>query len=429
MGSVFEPPEPGAASRPLLPDRGRRRNRVNSLVLMVALGAVIFSGMSLKDSYGAWQDRRESRALIQDKCAGLADPDTVLALHGGTGRLVPDQGWGRRNTFGVAGRPWRCWLASAEDATKGPHFSLAVDALPREQPLRVIGDEDEPFRGLSPSRGEDATARAVEARRHPLGDGTLGDYRGRLVTVTARCERPARDGTTSVLASAAAEWKGNVSQTDVRSLAEIARTAADRSARQIGCEAVLPELPAKLAETSVDLGPAAASQGTCSWYAAFLRGADRGRLPDRSLGAPLAARTRGESCVLAASPAEAERIFPELTGQERSDQDLDRVLTRAPWWIQTQTYVGDEAVATQVPHTGYPVSVIGTKAGRGEHLRYASADCQGRPAAFTMDTDPVYARVLGPRLDEVFTAYATEAATRRGCTGLVLPGRGEGGRG
>lgn len=421
---VFEPPVPGVAAQRLLPDRGRRRNGVNSLVLMVALVSIVFSGMALNDSYDVWQELRASRALVQEHCAGLAAPDAVLGLHGGTGRLVLDQGWGKRSTFSSPGRPGRCWVASAEDATKGPHFSLSVDTFPRKEPFHVIGDEDEPFRGLRLSPGEDATAQAVEARRYPLGDGSLGDYRGRIVTVAARCEQPTRDGTTSVLASAAAEWKGSVSRADLRVLAEIARSAAVRSAERLGCKAALPELPAELAETAVDLGPATASQGTCSWYGEFLRRTDRGRLPDRSLGAPLAPRTRGESCVLAASPAEVEQVFPALTEAERGDGQLDRILTRNPWWISTQMYVGDEAVGTQVPQRRYPVSVVEAKAGRGANLRFASAVCQGRPAAFTMVTDPVYARVLGARLDEVFKAYATETAGRRGCTGLVLPGQG-----
>lgn len=420
VGVVFEP-VPGNGER-LLPDRGRGRNAANLLLCTLAVMGIILSGMALKDSYDAWQDRRASRTLVQEKCAGLVAPDAVLGLNGGTGRLVRDEGWGKRSTFGSLSHPGRCWLASAEDRTKGPLFSLAVDTFPRKQPFHIIGDEDEPFRGLRLSQGEDATAQAVSSNRHPLGDGALGDYRGRIVTVTARCEQPTRAGVTSVLVSAAAEWKGRVSQADLRVLAEIARSAAVRSADRYGCKAALPELPEKLSETAVDLGPAAASEGTCAWYADFLRRTDPGRLPDRSLGAPLASRTRGESCVLAASPAEAERVFPALTEQERGTQDLDRVLTREPWWIRTQMYVGDEAVGTQVPQKWYPVSVVETGAGRGEHLRFASAVCQGRPAAFTMDTDPVYARVLGPRLDEVFKAYATETATRRGCTGLVLPG-------
>nr|WSX51050.1 hypothetical protein OG409_20165 [Streptomyces sp. NBC_00974] len=45
----------------------------------------------------------------------------------------------------------------------------------------------------------------------------------------------------------------------------------------------------------------------------------------------------------------------------------------------------------------------------------------GRPPVPPRSNDP---RVLGARLDEVFEAYVRETASRRGSTGVQLPGQG-----
>lgn len=178
-------------------------------------------------------------------------------------------------------------------------------------------------------------------------------------------------------------------------------------------------LPRELPAAALDLGPAESAQGTCAWYAALLTGVDRGALPDRAVGALTAPHARGESCTLAVSPGESERILRGLTEQERAAATT----TRGHWWIRTQSYFGDEARGTYVGQTSAPIPVVERKAGRvrGDVL-FGSATCQGRPAAFTMQADPQYGAVLKPRLAELFKAYATDTATRRGCTDLTLPG-------
>ncbi|OEJ35784.1 hypothetical protein BGK67_17795 [Streptomyces subrutilus] len=95
----------------------------------------------------------------------------------------------------------------------------------------------------------------------------------------------------------------------------------------------------------------------------------------------------------------------------------------SPWWVRTRTYVGDDAaaVAVEVRGTRSPDPVIPGRAGRLGDVLYGSMTCEGRPATLTMTVPYRYRSVLGPRLDELFKAYAADAATRRGCTGPVLP--------
>ncbi|MFG2876313.1 hypothetical protein ACGFYU_15170 [Streptomyces sp. NPDC048337] len=310
------------------------------------------------------------------------------------------------------------------DTEHSDHFSLTVYALPQKRApyIHEIGVDDKPFGDRSFREDEDATAQVDYPSRSPLGDGLLGDHGRKSATVTAGCEGAAGSRPTSVSVRVGGEYKEEATDTDLRALAQMARKATADAARRLGCKTTLPELPARLTMPSLDLGPAESGQGTCGWYASMLRGtAERGRLPDRSVGAPTASATRGESCVLAMSPDGVRRIFPELTPAERGGDDARSALTRRPWWIRTQSYFGDEAEATMVTHdySAKPVTVLG--AGRDRTILYASATCQGRPAAFTMNADATYSRVLGGRTAEVFKAYVGEAAARRGCTDLKLP--------
>ncbi|WP_327414858.1 hypothetical protein [Streptomyces sp. NBC_01233] len=140
------------------------------------------------------------------------------------------------------------------------------------------------------------------------------------------------------------------------------------------------------------------------------------------MGAPVAAHTRGESCTPAVGPQEAQRIHDGLTGQERADAPASSRIQDHPWWIRTQTYVGDEAQGTCVSSLPGRISAVERRAGRQGGVLFGSADCQGRPAAFTLQAAAGYGELVEPRLAELFKAYATDAAARRGCTELTLPG-------
>ncbi|MEU7602388.1 hypothetical protein [Streptomyces sp. NPDC041003] len=143
------------------------------------------------------------------------------------------------------------------------------------------------------------------------------------------------------------------------------------------------------------------------------------------MGAPFAAHTRGESCTLAVSQAGAQRIHDGLTDRERADAPgASRIHDgHHPWWIRTQTYFGDEAKGTYGGSLPSRIPVVERKTGRQDGVLFGSADCQGRPAAFTLQAGATgYRELVGPRLAELFKAYATDAAARRGCTELTLPG-------
>ncbi|MFD9519973.1 hypothetical protein [Streptomyces sp. NPDC059979] len=186
----------------------------------------------------------------------------------------------------------------------------------------------------------------------------------------------------------------------------------------------MPELPDRLPTPVVDLGPAAGDRSdSCGWYAARLRTADGGPLPDRAAGVPLGGAAREEGCLLAVGPEATRRIHPTPGKEQRAHLDLDAILRISPWWVRTRSYFGDDAAAfaARAPGQRIPEPVTPGTAGRLGDVLHGSASCQGRPATLTMVVPYRYRSVLGARLDELFKAYATDAAARRGCTGLVLP--------
>lgn len=253
----------------------------------------------------------------------------------------------------------------------------------------------------------------------PLGDGRLGDYGPDDVTVVARCEQPAKDDTTSLIVTARSPSTRHEAE-DRPILARLARQAAERAAEKHGCRTRLPELPAELPAPVTRLGPVGDRTDSCGWYAAHLRTAERDRLLDLAAGVPVGGAAREEGCLLAMSREGGERVARLLTGEER--EDAIESMEHSPWWLRTRAYFGDDAAAVAVPGRFSPEPVIPGTAGRLADVLYGSMSCQGRPATLTMAVQYRYRVVLGPRLDEVFKAYATETATRRGCDGLVLPG-------
>ncbi|MFJ1564166.1 hypothetical protein ACIOG8_08060 [Streptomyces erythrochromogenes] len=409
-----------------MPDRGRWRNAVNLLLCTAGVGGVVFGGWALHDTYTTHQNAKASRALITRACAGLADADAVMRLDGGTDRVV--LGGDEPRTVDFEGIPDSCVLSRVEERhgreVQIGQFTLDITGLPQERALHTVEDfPDEPFTTLGLGSQGDMTARTRLPDRMPLGDGRLGDYGPDDVTVVARCEQPAEAGTTTLIVTATSPNTRDEAG-DRPVLARLARQAAVGAAAKYGCRAQLPELPDRLPEPVVDLGPAAGDRSdSCGWYAAHLRTADGGTLPDRAAGVPLGGAAREEGCLLAVGPEATRRIHPTLGKEQRAHLDLDAVLRISSWWVRTRSYFGDDAAAfaARAPGRRIPDPVAPGTAGRLGDVLHGSATCQGRPATLTMTVPYRYRSVLGARLDELFTAYATDAAARRGCTGLVLP--------
>ncbi|MCX5377025.1 hypothetical protein [Streptomyces sp. NBC_00091] len=418
MSEAMEPAGGGP-----LPEPDRWRNTVK-LMLCVALGGVVLGGWSLYGSYQSWQDREESRTAIREACAGLLDPDEVLRLDGGHDRLVRSEVKSRRH-LDLKQLPDECvLLASYEENGKsraGTHFGLKVHEFP-QQGLHGLGSGAKPFtRSGEREAGEDITDRADEPLVAPLGDGSAGSYSGRTVSVNAVCERPVA-GVTGYRAYATARY-GDPTAKDRRALARIARTAAVRAAERKGCATTPPELPAELPAQGRTLGPADRAEGSCAWYAAFLRDRqDRSRLPDKALGVRSAERSGAESCLLALDTDTREGLRDQIAAERPDSRSLGDFRNN-PWWLKTFAYFGDDAAGTGLePGGSRQTGITDGQAGRALAVRYATATCQGRRAVLGMEAHYEYERFLGARLDEAFTAYATATAARRGCTGLVLPG-------
>ncbi|MET9957848.1 hypothetical protein ABZ128_01935 [Streptomyces sp. NPDC006326] len=418
---MFEPLEPSRGGP--LPDRGRRRNAVNLLLLLAGVGGLAFGSWALYDAYATGQARTASRALITRACAGLVDPDEVMRLDGGADRVV--LGGEDPSTIDFDTIPDRCVLSRLEGDSLGRefkygHFTLSLQGLPQARDLHLSGEGwKPPFAVLRSGPQGDVTARTTLPDRMPLGDGRLGDYGPDDVTVVARCEQPARAGTTSLVVTAASPSTRHETG-DRPILARLARRAAEHAAEEYGCRTGLPGLPDELPPPVTALGPAGGRTDSCGWYAAHLRTADREQLPDRAAGVPVPGAAREEGCLLAMSPEGNERVLGLLTGAEREDAATS--LGHSPWWLRTRSYFGDDAAAVTVTGGRRPDPVVPGTAGRTKDLLYGSMSCAGRPATLTMVVPYTYRSVLGPRLDGLFTAYATDTAQRRGCTGLVLPG-------
>ncbi|MFG2983001.1 hypothetical protein ACGFYQ_17390 [Streptomyces sp. NPDC048258] len=410
-----------------LPDRGRWRNAVNLLLCIAGVGGVVLGGWALHGSYQSWQHRGESRTAIREACADLIEADEadeVMRLDGGRDRVRPSAVKSRRQ-LDLDQLPDECVLVAAQEQDGKTvwlvHFGLKVHSLP-QQGLHVLDPDDEAFDpGIHQRAGEDVTDQVGDPLPSPLGDGSAGAYSARTVSVTAGCVQPVV-GKTSFRASATARY-GDPTDKERKALALIARTAAVKAAERSGCAVTPPELPTALPAQGRTLGPAEQGTGSCAWYAAFLRGRqDRERLPDKALGVPVSEHGGSESCVLALDTDTRGGIHARLVADGvKAGGPSDRWTN--PWWLQTFSYFGDDAAGTEVrPFTKKGTPIAPGQAGRDFLVLYASATCQGRPAVLGMTTAYRYDEVLGPRLDEVFTAYATEAAARRGCTELTLPG-------
>jgi len=418
---------PFPRSRWLTPDRGsRRRNAVNQLVAVAAVFGVGAGGWGLWLEARDQFDRSASRDRIAKACAGLVDPNQVLDLNGGTSRArAGSEANDSIGDFGPAFMPARCEIYRVgKPGTTYNHFLLSVWSNPSDDFAQLVSGWDDPFGMLGRKANADVTREAGQTGAYPIGDGRLGVYYGNAAVVKAKCTDKS-GGTTSINTMTVARYFEDdpVTDADRRTLAELARTAAVRAAKKLGCKASLPALPAELPTPSAKLVNAKSAGGTCGWYAGYIAAKGRWRLPDRALGTP-AAHAQEESCLLGVSSKEVRRMWPDLGKDEVGGDSLDDVIRLAPFWLRTESYFGDEAREVATDHFGREHRSLdpGT-AGHDaeENVWWASSTCAGQPALHTLSSDYPYDKVVQKRLQALFKAYVTDVAVRRDCTDLKFP--------
>ncbi|MBK3567804.1 hypothetical protein [Streptomyces sp. MBT62] len=418
---------PFPRSRWLTPDRGsRRRNAVNQLVAVAAVFGVGAGGWGLWLETEDHFDRAASRDRIAKACAGLVDPDQVLDLNGGTTRARAGSGDDDSiRDLGTASTSAQCQIyrLGKSGSTHG-HFLLSVWANPSDDFAQLVSGWDDPFGLLGGPAKDDITREAEQTAAYPIGDGRLGVYYGNAAVVKADCvDESGR--TTSVNTMTVAKYfeVAPVTDADRRTLAGLARTAAVRAAKKLGCKATLPALPAELPTPSAKLVNAKSAGGTCGWYAGYIGAKGRWRFPDRALAAP-AAHAQEESCLLGVSNKEVRGMWPGLGKDEVGADSLDDVLRVAPFWLRTESSFGDEAREVATDHFGRDqVALKPGTAGydRDDNVWWASSTCAGQPAVHTLSIDYPYSKVVQKRLQALFKAYVTDVAARRDCTGLRFP--------
>lgn len=405
------------------PDRGPWGNASNKLLCVLAVAGIGLSVWAFALELIDLRDRSESRERITAACGGLIDPDPVLGLNGGVNRVeLSDE-----HEADTDERSSGCLVYRVGDpGTTYGHFSLALvrhaadpDAEESEEDETEIDEEsDRPFR--SRYTADEPALVVRHALPHPLGDGRLGDYDEYKVTARALC---AKGGAVSSMeATAVARYDEPVTSEDRRTLAGLARQAAVRAAGRTGCTAELPELPATLAEPKLELGAPASTGGTCAWYRRFLTAEGREQLPDRSLAAPAGRAGDHDACVLAVGEKETRRIYPGYAKTADDPQKLEDVLKYSPWWVKTETYVGDGTRGLLSNETLRPAELApGTAGTDSSGVWWASSVCGGRPAVHVMWVAYPYDRIVADRLEALFRAYVDEATERRGCTGVTFP--------
>lgn len=418
---------PFPRSRWLTPDRGsRRRNAFNQLVAVAAVFGVGAGGWGLWLATEDHLDRSASRDRIAKACAGLVDPDQVLDLNGGTTRArAGSEDDDSIGDLGTASKSARCQIyrVGKSGRTYG-HFLLSVWANPSDDFAQLVSGWDDPFGLLGGPAKADITQQAGQTAAYPIGDGRLGVYYGNAAVVKAECaDESGRMTSVNTMTVAKYFEDAPVTDADRRTLAGLARTAAVRAAKKLGCTATLPALPAELPTPSAKLVNAKSAGGTCGWYAGYIRAEGRWRFPDRALGAP-AAHAQEESCLLGVSGQEVRGMWPGLGKDEVGADSLDDVLRVAPFWLRTDSYFGDEAREVATDHFGREqVALKPGTAGydRDDNVWWASSTCAGQPAVHTLSIDYPYNKVVRKRLQALFKAYVTDVAARRDCTDLKFP--------
>ncbi len=406
------------------------RKYLNVLMCLAVVGMGV-GGWGLWTAIDERLDRATSREKITKACDGLVDPDQVLGLNGGTARARPgsepnDSMFDLDNPNALATMPTECviYRVADSDRTYG-HFLLSVWPTPSDEFAQIVSGQDDPFFERTIDRTGDLTREADTSAPHPLGDGRLGVYYDNVVLVKAVCsDKPS--GKTSITAMTVARYHGTAQVTDAdrHTLAELARTAAERAAAKVGCETTLPALPAELPTASSALVHAESAKGSCGWYADFIARKGRGRLPDRALTAPVASHSPEESCLLAVSDDGVRDIWSGLTSKERGRGSLQTVLGSSPWWLRAESYFGDEAGEVKAKGIGREQTPIDpTRAGFSDdaNVWWAVSTCDGQPAVHALSVQYRYGKHIRQHLQPLFRTYVTDVTARRHCTDLRFP--------
>ncbi|MGW7089122.1 hypothetical protein ACWGH2_37325 [Streptomyces sp. NPDC054871] len=320
--------------------------------------------------------------------------------------------------------PSKCviYRVPGEDKTE-ELFTLSVaSGGVRGAPLHEVGEEAlDPFyvapAGFGGKQKSDVTASAAHAEPRPIGDGTLGRYTDIQTTVRVTCGPRSRVAAPSLLNVTARANYEDVSANDRQRLARIAHAAAVKLAERTGCVARLPALPDQLGPASPALHPAQTAQGSCRWFADHLHAQGQGLLPNRALGAPAPRGNLVETCLMAVSPTQVNKVMPHVKTENRTYARL------APWWLRTASFVGPEADTVASRGLLHRAKIRpGTAGGNVDNVWWASSVCDGKPALHTLTSSYTYTEALNPTaISALFRAYVNDFTKRRGCTDVTLP--------
>ncbi len=412
--------------------------------MLAVLGGVGFAGWQGWQAYGAY----ESRQKIDAACAGLVDPGRVMDLRGGgfvhvtaADKGIPTMGGPDDQSFPEApnfpdGFPvGSCAIYRGSEGDNDSHFTLRVSWEPDGPFGNVVSGRSlttDPLFHESEGRPDrDPTRRLDAALPQPLGNGAHGTYTEDGATLTTPCpgrvkdERALRVETTAPPRDERPHGAG-VTDADRGELAALARQATQRVAAELGCHIpALPKTPRRLDAPRMTLGDARKEKGTCAWYGRFAHEKGRSELPDRAIGSTPDDAAPEESCVLGVGPSRMAGV------SARHGEDVDRDSRRDAWGVRFDTFRGDEARDVTIEDYGEDQRKLKPgDAGKipGGSVRWASSTCHGDVAVHTMSADMVYAGYVEDRLDQLFAAYVQDAAKKRGCTEVTLPGKGDGGR-
>lgn len=418
-----------SSARREYPTRKSRFHQSLFVGLILGALAIIAQGVNIYDQS---QNRMDSERIIDQACAGIADPDTVLALHGGVTRLNAVEKMSLAEpSSGKTGRasepPGACELFQSEgtsNASQRPrkHFRLQVTSEPDGVAKNAVnGWADGPFLIRNAARGRN-TSELSQPIPQPINDGRSGYYTEKAVTIRTICSSTSGSGQ-SLRVEASVPYD-HVSDTDRGRMAGIAVHAARVTAKNLGCRTRVDTPPQRLPHPSSRFSLIEDAKGTCSWYRRLLRSQNSVKFPNLALETESADSAWQESCMLGASRT---RVSVARSQQGAMDHHPSNHVALNPvpsWWMQFQTFFRDDANDVFVSGAVEKESPIrsGT-AGihRGRNIWWASSICRGHRALHIMTFGDPYREIPAAHLRLMLHAYSEDVADRRDCVKVSLP--------